>query len=100
MHDAVDFRRRIDRVVARVDRRDDYGELLVSNSSRSRAPSPGLRRTVSMRGAPVPITFVAIGLLLHGPVPEMHSLATRLEGHRVLLDGELVHFDVSRQALR
>lgn len=28
MHDPVDIRRRIDRVFARVDRRDDYGELL------------------------------------------------------------------------
>ncbi len=29
MHDPVDIRRRIDRLVARVDRRDDYGQLLV-----------------------------------------------------------------------
>jgi len=28
MHDPVDIRRRIDRLVARVDRRDDYGQLL------------------------------------------------------------------------
>jgi hypothetical protein len=28
MHDPVDIRRRIERVVARVDRRDDYGQLL------------------------------------------------------------------------
>lgn len=28
MHDPVDIRRRIDRVLARVDRRDDYGQLL------------------------------------------------------------------------
>jgi hypothetical protein len=28
MHDPVDIRRRIDRLVARVDRRDDYGRLL------------------------------------------------------------------------
>jgi hypothetical protein len=28
MHDPVDLRRRIDRLVARVDRRDDYGQLL------------------------------------------------------------------------
>ena len=28
MHDSVDIRRRIDRLVARVDRRDDYGQLL------------------------------------------------------------------------
>jgi hypothetical protein len=28
MHDPVDIRRRIDRVFARVDRRDDYGKLL------------------------------------------------------------------------
>ena len=28
MHDPVDIRRRIDRVAARVDRRDDYGRLL------------------------------------------------------------------------
>lgn len=28
MHDPVDIRRRIDRVFARVDRRDDYGQLL------------------------------------------------------------------------
>jgi hypothetical protein len=28
MHDPADIRRRIDRVVARVDRRDDYGQLL------------------------------------------------------------------------
>ncbi len=28
MHDQVDIRRRIDRLVARVDRRDDYGQLL------------------------------------------------------------------------
>ena len=30
MHDPVDIRRRIDRLVARVDRRDDYGQLLAS----------------------------------------------------------------------
>ena len=30
MHDPIDIRRRIDRLVARVDRRDDYGQLLVS----------------------------------------------------------------------
>jgi hypothetical protein len=28
MHDPVDIRRRIDRLVSRVDRRDDYGQLL------------------------------------------------------------------------
>jgi len=28
MHDPVEIRRRIDRVVARVHRRDDYGQLL------------------------------------------------------------------------
>ena len=28
MHDPVDIRRRIDRLTARVDRRDDYGRLL------------------------------------------------------------------------
>jgi hypothetical protein len=28
MHDPVDIRRRIDRVFARIDRRDDYGQLL------------------------------------------------------------------------
>jgi hypothetical protein len=28
MHDPVDIRRPIDRVFARVDRRDDYGQLL------------------------------------------------------------------------
>lgn len=28
MHDPVDIRRRIDRLLARVDRRDDYGQLL------------------------------------------------------------------------
>jgi hypothetical protein len=28
--DPVDIRRRIDRLVARVDRRDDYGQLLAS----------------------------------------------------------------------
>jgi hypothetical protein len=28
MHDPVDIRRRIDRLVARVDRRDDHGHLL------------------------------------------------------------------------
>jgi hypothetical protein len=28
MHDPVDIRRRIDRLVARVDRRDDYGRLV------------------------------------------------------------------------
>jgi hypothetical protein len=28
MHDPVDIRRRIDRLIARVDRRDDYGQLL------------------------------------------------------------------------
>jgi hypothetical protein len=28
MHDPVDIRRRVDRVFARVDRRDDYGQLL------------------------------------------------------------------------
>ena len=32
MHDPVDIRRRIDRVVARVDRRDDYGQLLASGA--------------------------------------------------------------------
>jgi hypothetical protein len=30
MHDPVDIRRRIDRLVARVDRRDDYGQLLAT----------------------------------------------------------------------
>jgi hypothetical protein len=30
MHDPVDIRRRIDRLVARVNRRDDYGQLLAS----------------------------------------------------------------------
>lgn len=30
MHDPVDIRRRIDRLVTRVDRRDDYGQLLAS----------------------------------------------------------------------
>ena len=30
MHDPVDIRRRIDRLVARIDRRDDYGQLLAS----------------------------------------------------------------------
>jgi hypothetical protein len=30
VHDPIDIRRRIDRLVARVDRRDDYGQLLVS----------------------------------------------------------------------
>lgn len=30
MHDPVDIRRRIDRLVARVDRRNDYGQLLAS----------------------------------------------------------------------
>jgi hypothetical protein len=30
MHDPVDIRRRVDRLVARVDRRDDYGQLLAS----------------------------------------------------------------------
>ena len=30
MHDPVDIRRRIDRLLARVDRRDDYGQLLAS----------------------------------------------------------------------
>ena len=28
MHDPIDIRRRIDRVFARIDRRDDYGQLL------------------------------------------------------------------------
>jgi hypothetical protein len=28
VHDPVDIRRRIDRLVARVDRRDDYGQVL------------------------------------------------------------------------
>ena len=28
MHDPVDIRRRIERLIARVDRRDDYGQLL------------------------------------------------------------------------
>ena len=28
MHDPVDIRQRIDRLVARIDRRDDYGQLL------------------------------------------------------------------------
>ena len=32
MHDPVGIRRRIDRVVARVDRRDDYGQLLASGA--------------------------------------------------------------------
>ena len=32
MHDPVDIRRRIDRLVARVDRRDDYGQLLCTTS--------------------------------------------------------------------
>jgi hypothetical protein len=31
MHDPVDIRRRIDRLVARVDRCDDYGQLLASD---------------------------------------------------------------------
>lgn len=30
MHDPVDIRRRIERLIARVDRRDDYGQLLAS----------------------------------------------------------------------
>jgi hypothetical protein len=30
MHDPVDIRRRIDRLLARIDRRDDYGQLLAS----------------------------------------------------------------------
>jgi len=30
MHDPVDIRRRFDRLVARIDRRDDYGQLLAS----------------------------------------------------------------------
>src|SRR5215217_9710634 len=30
MHDPVDIRQRIDRLVARIDRRDDYGQLLAS----------------------------------------------------------------------
>jgi hypothetical protein len=30
MHDRVDIRRRIDRLVARVSRRDDYGQLLTA----------------------------------------------------------------------
>ena len=30
MHDPVEIRRRIDRLVARVDRRDDYGQLLAA----------------------------------------------------------------------
>jgi hypothetical protein len=30
MHDPVDIRRRIDGLVARIDRRDDYGQLLAS----------------------------------------------------------------------
>jgi hypothetical protein len=30
--DPVDIRRRIDRLVARVDRRDDYGQLLCTTS--------------------------------------------------------------------
>jgi hypothetical protein len=30
MHDPIDIRRRIDRLVARVDRRDDYGQLPAS----------------------------------------------------------------------
>ncbi len=30
MHDPVDIRRRIDRLVARIDRRDDYGQLMAS----------------------------------------------------------------------
>jgi hypothetical protein len=32
MHDPVGIRRRIDRVVARVDRRDDFGQLLASGA--------------------------------------------------------------------
>ena len=28
MHDPIDIRRRIERVFARIDRRDDYGQLL------------------------------------------------------------------------
>jgi hypothetical protein len=35
MHDPVDIRRRIDRLVARVDRCDDYGQLLASGQGRS-----------------------------------------------------------------
>src|SRR5215208_930789 len=30
MHDPVDIRQRVDRLVARIDRRDDYGQLLAS----------------------------------------------------------------------
>jgi hypothetical protein len=33
MHDPVDIRRRIDRLVARVDRRDDYGRLLARGAA-------------------------------------------------------------------
>jgi hypothetical protein len=33
MHDPVDIRRRIDRLVARVGRRDDYGPLLARGAA-------------------------------------------------------------------
>ena len=40
-HDPVDIRRRIDRLVARVDRRDDYGQLLTHGQAIHRLEDVG-----------------------------------------------------------